>query len=63
MSEAVLRSIEIAPALMDLAKKCEANGLSLVAHCEFAEGDVRHDRDYEGGRRSDHSVLALHADA
>ena len=31
---------EIAPALLALAKKCEAAGLSLVATCEYAEGEI-----------------------
>ena len=31
---------EIAPALMELANKCEAEGLSLVAMCEFAPNDT-----------------------
>lgn len=31
---------EIAPTLMELAKKCEAEGLSLVAMVEFEPGDT-----------------------
>ena len=30
---------ELAPALMAVARKCEASGMSFVAYCEYAEGE------------------------
>ena len=40
MSKEAFYDAEIAPALLDLAKKCEDKGLSLVAMCEFEPNET-----------------------